>query len=177
MSISVSEFNGIKAYNFSFGKTLPEFLESTRKKNKSLKKDPLFKKRIELIQNFHYKGSSQHLEVSEDGNYILVSGIYKPMLKIFDLSQLALKHERGIDSEIVKFRLLSSDYKKVAMICKDRNVEFHAQYGRHFKLRTPKVGRDLIYNRHSCDLLIAASSSDIYRLNLEEGRFLKSLEY
>lgn len=177
MSISVSEFNGIKSYNFSFGKSLPDFLEQAGKKSASLKKDQDFRKRIELIQDFSFNGSSQWLEASEDGQYIIASGVYKPSLKIFDVNQLSIKHSRGIDSEIIKFRMLSQDYKKVAMICKDRNVEFHAQYGRHHKLRTPKVGRDLLYNPFNCDLLIAASSDEIYRLNLEEGRFMKPLQY
>jgi len=176
MSVSVSEFNGIKSYNFSFGKTLPQFLQEHKRRTASLKKDPLFQKRIELIQDFSFKGSSHCLEVSEDGGYILASGIYKPLLKIFDVNDLSLKHYRGIDSEVIKFKLLSSDYKKVAMICQDRNIEFHAQYGRHHKLRTPKVGRDLLYNPFLAELLVGGSSDEIYRLNLEEGRFMKPLD-
>ena len=48
----------------------------------------------------------------------------------------------------------------------------HAAYGRHYSVRVPKFGRDLLYQRHSCDLLVASSCSDIYRLNLEQGCFL-----
>jgi ribosome biogenesis protein ENP2 len=32
--------------------------------------------------------------------------------------------------------------------------------------------RDLTYNPFTCDLVISASSNDIYRLNLEEGKFM-----
>ena len=49
-----------------------------------------------------------------------------------------MKCSRGLDSEIVKFCLLGEDYKKIAMVCEDRNIELHAQYGKHFKLRVPK---------------------------------------
>lgn len=31
-----------------------------------------------------------------------------------------------------------------------------------------RMGRDLCYDRWSCDLLLAASSSEVYRLNLEQ---------
>lgn len=89
---------------------------------------------------------------------------------------MSLKHSRGIDSEIIKFLPLSTGYKKVAMICEDRNVEFHAQYGFHFKIRTPKVGRDLCYVKNTSDLVIAATGSELFRLNLEEGRFKTSLQ-
>lgn len=32
------------------------------------------------------------------------------------------------------------------------------------------MGRDLCYDRWSCDLLLAASSPEVYRLNLEQVR-------
>jgi len=51
----------------------------------------------------------------------------------------------------------------------DRTLEFHAQYGCHFKARIPQFGRDMRYDDHSCDLLIAASGPEIYRLNLDQG--------
>ena len=89
---------------------------------------------------------------------------------------MTLKCERGIDSEIIKFKMLSEDYKKVAMILTDRNIELHAQYGRHYRLRTPKMPRDLEYNPFNCDLIVSASDHEIYRLNLEEGKFMSSLK-
>ena len=58
----------------------------------------------------------------------------------------------------------------------DRYVEFHNQCGRWFRTRIPKFGRDLAYHSPSCDLYVANSGSEIYRLNLERGQFLTSLE-
>jgi ribosome biogenesis protein ENP2 len=58
----------------------------------------------------------------------------------------------------------------------DRNIELHAQYGRHYKIRTPKVGRDMAYIPATCDLVTVGAGNEIYRLNLEQGRFLGSLE-
>ncbi|KAH9318356.1 hypothetical protein KI387_020125, partial [Taxus chinensis] len=37
------------------------------------------------------------------------------------------------------------------------------------------MGRDIAYDRWSCDLLCAASSPDLYRINLEQGHFLAPL--
>lgn len=48
----------------------------------------------------------------------------------------------------------------------------HAQYGKHQVVRIPRFGRDLLYDPTTCDLYVAASSPDVYRLNLEQGRFL-----
>ena len=97
------------------------------------------------------------------------------MVKIFDASELSLKCERGIDSEVVQFQILSNDYSKLAFLCADRNIELHAQYGRHFKIRIPKFGRDMVYQPHSCDLIAVGASNEIYRLNLDLGRFNTTL--
>lgn len=53
----------------------------------------------------------------------------------------------------------------------DRYIEFHAAYGRYYRLRIPKYGRDMKYHYPSCDLFVVGASSDIYRLNLERGQF------
>ena len=82
-----------------------------------------------------------------------------------------MKVERGIDAEVIQMRILSDDYSKVALLCDDRNIELHAQYGRHFKIRIPKFGRDMIYNKNTADIITVGASNEIYRLNLNLGRF------
>jgi len=52
----------------------------------------------------------------------------------------------------------------------------HAQYGRHFKIRIPKYGRDIKYDKIYCDLFAAGTGNEIYRLNLYKGQFLQSFE-
>ena len=41
------------------------------------------------------------------------SGAYKPIVKCFDLKQLSLKFEHGLDSEVLKMKMLTEDYSKV----------------------------------------------------------------
>lgn len=109
----------------------------------------------------------------------LIQGVYKPRVKCFDVTQYSMKFERCFDSECVKFRIISDDYSKVwkrarlqsinrlviliwLCICvcvwqlvflhNDRYVEFHAQYGKYYKIRIPKFGRDFDYHFSSCDL-------------------------
>lgn len=171
MSISILQVNNIKTYSFASPKTNLLGQLTSNKKKADPKDQP-----TSIIHNFTFPTFSSHIQISKDRNYAITAGGYKPMLKIFDINGLSLKHGRGIDSEILKLRILSDDYKKVAMICNDRNIELHAQYGRHFKIRTPKVGRDLIFNPFTADLIVGGSGNEIWRLNLEEGRFMKSLE-
>lgn len=102
-------------------------------------------------------------------------GIYPPQVRVFEVSELSLKFERHLTSEIVDFQVLGDDYSKLAFLCADRSVWLHAKFGSYFSTRIPRMGRDLCYDRWSCDLLLAASSPEVYRLNLEQGRFLAPL--
>lgn len=40
----------------------------------------------------------------------------------------------------------------------DRYVEFHTQYGRHYRTRIPKYGRDLSYHPPSCEVYFVGVS-------------------
>ncbi|XP_043366180.1 nucleolar protein 10 isoform X2 [Dermochelys coriacea] len=103
-------------------------------------------------------------------------GTYKPRIRCFDTYQLSLKFERCLDSEVVTFDILSDDYSKIVFLQCDRYVEFHSQHGRYYRTRIPKFGRDFSYHYPSCDLYFVGASSEIYRLNLEQGRYLNSLQ-
>ncbi|CAD1472939.1 unnamed protein product, partial [Heterotrigona itama] len=133
------------------------------------------RRRIELIQDFDMPGISSSIKVTNDGQYILATGIYKPRVKCFDVKNLSLKFERCFDSEVAAFDILSDDYSKLVFLRCDRSVEFHVAYGKYYILRVPRFGRDLKYRYPSCDLFIAGDSNEIYRINLERGQFLQSL--
>ena len=136
MSLNVTEAqNGTKIYHLTMAKTTPEFLKQSRLTRDRLKRDLDFQRRIDFIQDFDFPISSGKIEISRDGEFIFASGIYKPELKIFSTSNLSLKCKRGFDSEVVDFVTLDEDYRKVAAVSVDRNVELHAQYGKHFKIR------------------------------------------
>ena len=124
--MKVSELNGIKTYDLSSGKSIPEYVEEAKKRKIKLKQLEDYTNRIELVQDFEFNISSQRVRVSEDQHYIIATGIYAPMVKIFDTSELSLKCERGIDCEIVQMQVLSQDYSKLAFLCADRNIELHA---------------------------------------------------
>lgn len=167
--------NNVKVYNLSAGKNLPDWL-TERKRRRLANKDVELRRRIELIQDFTMPDVSGCVRVSPDGRYILATGTYKPRVKCYEVAALSLKFERCFDAEVIQFDVLSDDYSKLVFLQEDRHVEFHSQAGRWFRMRIPKFGRDLSYHYPSCDLYIAASGNEIYRLNLQQGRFLNSLQ-
>lgn len=65
---------------------------------------------------------------------MIATGIYAPTVKIFETSNLGIKCERGMESEVLDFQILGDDYEKLAFLHADRSVELHAKYGKHFKI-------------------------------------------
>eukprot|EP00736_Rhodelphis_marinus_P005260 Rmarinus@m.21243 len=169
-SVAVSTFSGVKVYNFSSGKTLPEWLKN--KSKKSLKYNEDFRRRIEVIQDFQFPTACDRVKASADGQYIFATGTYPPQVRCYDTTELSMKFDRHLDHEVAQFQILSPDYQKVVFLRTDRVVEFHARYGRHFTTRIPMFGRDMTYFKETCDLYFAASGSEVYRLNLDKGQFL-----
>jgi ribosome biogenesis protein ENP2 len=170
----VSTLNGVKVYNLTAGKALPSFLSDRQKRN--LNKRTEFQHRVQLIQDFEFPTASSSMKMSRNGEFLVAAGCYKPMIRIFELAEMGMKCERFVDSDIVKLDILSEDYSKLILLQSDRTLEIHAKYGRHFRTRIPKFGRDLLYQRHSCEVFVAASGSDVYRLNLELGQYLAPLQ-
>lgn len=117
---------------------------------------------------------SDRIKISGDGQYCLATGIYKPRVRCYDLENLGLKFERCLDSEVVQFEILSEDYSKMMFLHCDRYIELHSQAGRYYRLRIPVFGRDMKYQPDTADMLFVGNSNEIYRLNLEQGRFLNS---
>ncbi|XP_078069267.1 nucleolar protein 10 [Mustelus asterias] len=173
--MQVSSVNDVKIYNLSYGRSLPEWL-SDREKRSLQKNDVDVRRRIELIQDFEMPTVCTTIKVSRDGQYIIATGTYKPRIRCYDTYQLSMKFERCLDSEVVTFEILSDDYSKIVFLLSDRYVEFHSQHGHYYRTRIPKFGRDFSYHYPSCDLYFVGTSSEVYRLNLEQGRFLNSLQ-
>lgn len=164
----------------STGRPLPDWL--ARRRKRSLKYDPEYSNRVELLQDFEFEEASVCVRVSEDGQWIMSTGTYKPQIHTHDLSQLSLSWDRHTSSLNQSFVLLSQDATKSLHLQSDRKLEFHTLAGCHHELRLPRYGRDLVYDRNSSEALVAATglgsngTGEVFRMNLVEGRFMKSYE-
>ncbi|KAG5654569.1 hypothetical protein H0H81_000094 [Sphagnurus paluster] len=127
---------------------------------------------IELIQGFEFPEASNRIKTTRDGHHVIATGTYKPQMRVWDLDQLSQKFERHTDAE----NTLSDDWTKSIHLQNDRTIELHTQGGFHYRTRIPRFGRSLAYHFPSCDAYFSASGSEIYRLNLDQGRFMTPLE-
>ena len=67
---------------------------------------------------------------------------------------------------------MSDDWTKSIHLQNDRTIELHTQGGFHYRTRIPRFGRSIAYHFPSCDTYISASGNEVYRLNLDQGRFM-----
>lgn len=172
-STSAGDVSVYQVAGSNLSRSLPDWI--ARKRRKELKNDADYMNRVELIQDFEFSEASNKIRVTPDGQFVMATGTYKPQIHVYDFSNLSLKFDRHTDSENVDFTILSNDWTKSVHLQNDRSIEFHTKGGIHYKTRIPKFGRSLSYNPSNCDLLVGASGNEIYRLNLEQGRFLSPL--
>ncbi|KAF8142947.1 hypothetical protein K438DRAFT_1877084, partial [Mycena galopus ATCC 62051] len=130
---------------------------------------------IELIQGFEFPEASNHIKAMRDGQFAIATGTYKPQMRVWDLAQLTLKFERHSDTENVDFVMLSDDWTKSIHLQNDRTIEVHTQGGFHYRMCIPRFGQSLTYHFPSCDALFSTAGNKIYRLNLDQGRFMMPL--
>ncbi|CAN8098448.1 unnamed protein product [Discula destructiva] len=159
---------------------LPDWL--ARRRKRSLKNDPEYSNRVELLQDFEFEEASACVRLSEDGQWMMSTGTYKPQIHVHDLNQLSLSYSRHTSSLNQSFVILSQDASKTLHLQTDRKLEFHTLAGCHHEIRLPRYGRDMVYDRTSAEALIPAAglgangTGEVFRLNLELGRFMKSYE-
>ncbi|PPJ49517.1 hypothetical protein CBER1_01907 [Cercospora berteroae] len=164
----------------STARPLPEWL--ARRRKRSLKKDAEYANRVELLQDFEFDEASQCVRVSEDGEWIMSTGTYKPQIHVHYLPHLSLSFARHTNTVNDTFVLLSQDYTKSLHLQTDRFLEFHSPGGLHYSTRIPRYGRDLKYNVRNAEALVPAvgvnadGMGEVFRLNLELGRFMKGYE-
>lgn len=169
-STSASEISVYQVSGTNVSRSLPDWIAKKRKR--SLKNDIEYQNRVELVQDFEFSEASNKIKVTPDGGYAMATGTYKPQIHVYDFANLSLKFERHTDAENVDFCILSDDWTKSVHLQNDRSIQFQNKGGLHYTTRIPKFGRSLAYNKVNCDLYVGASSNELYRLNLEQGRFL-----
>ncbi|KAG9254675.1 WD repeat protein [Emericellopsis atlantica] len=164
----------------STARPLPDWL--ARRRKRSLKNDPEYQNRVELLQDFEFEEASSCVRVSADGEWIMSTGTYKPQIHVHNLDQLSLSFARHTNSLNHSFELLSNDYSKSIHLQIDRRLEFHTPMGCHYEVRLPRYGRGIVYDRLSTEALVPSVGLDsdgkgeVFRLNLEMGRFMRSYQ-
>uniref|UniRef100_A0A914Z8K7 NUC153 domain-containing protein n=1 Tax=Panagrolaimus superbus TaxID=310955 RepID=A0A914Z8K7_9BILA len=173
MEVSVND--NVKIYNLSKGDSIPEWVSSKRRRK--LEKQHIgFRRSIRLIQDFEFPDVATTISLTPNGRYIIAAGVYKPMLRCFDVNELSLKFEHGLDAHALKVLPISEDYSKTIVLEEERFMEIYSNGYRHYRFRLPKFNRDMAFCREASDLFVVGAGNEIYRFNLELGQFLSPME-
>lgn len=78
MALRVTASDGVKVYNVTAGKTLPQWLSEEKKRG--LRKNEDYLRRLELLQDFSFPAACQRLKVTPDQQYIFATGYHPPMV-------------------------------------------------------------------------------------------------
>ena len=173
MATSLDVGSGVSVYPLAASGALPQWLSDAARR--ALKRDAAHRRRVELIQDFGFPSGCASLALSGSGRYIVATGTYPPRVRVFDTVDKSMKFERYMDAAPVAGLALGEDAPMMAFLREDRTLEVHAGYGRHAVTRIPLFGRDMAYHAPTAELLIGAGGRDVYRLSLEEGRFMAPL--
>jgi len=166
----------VRIYNLTAGLSAIEFEEQAAMKHRSLRYDREYRDRNDFIQCFDFDVHSDRVKFTPDLEHILALGVYPPDIKVFTCDQMGMKFMRRIDEQAIDVLTIGDDWKKLAILREDRYIEFHTQNGILLKTRIPEPGRCIAYNRFCCDLLACGLTSNVWRLNLEQGRFMAPLQ-
>ena len=79
-------------------------------------------------------------------------------------------------SLLLMAQILSSDWTKTLHLQRDRSISLHTQMGLHHTVRLPTYGRAMAYQAASADALIGCTGTEVFRFNLDEGRFLTPIQ-
>ncbi len=107
MAYAVTETNGVKVYNLSVGKSLPQYLSESKRKELR-KTDEGYRRRIQLLQDFGFDTAAQRVKFARDGIHLAATGTYPPSIKLFDVRELSMKVERRLDAEVVQFQVCAT---------------------------------------------------------------------
>uniref|UniRef100_A0AC34FTM2 Nucleolar protein 10 n=1 Tax=Panagrolaimus sp. ES5 TaxID=591445 RepID=A0AC34FTM2_9BILA len=165
----------LKVFNLSKGDSIPEWVSSKRRRK--LEKQHIgFRRSIRLIQDFEFPDVATTISLTPNGRYIIAAGVYKPMLRCYDVNELSLKFEHGLDAHALKVLPISEDYTKTIVLEEERFMEIYSNGYRYYRFRLPKFNRDMALCREASDLFVVGAGSEIYRFNLELGQFLSPLQ-
>lgn len=113
--------------------------------------------------------------VSADNLKMGAVGIYKPMVKFYDLKCQVLKFERNLVCDPLKIKFLSDDGEKFVVLKSDKTLEFHLKSGLYEKISIPKQPKAIDYNTVLGEMYVGGSFDEIYRFNFQQGKFMKSI--
>jgi len=171
--VIATSVNGIKTYHITSESVLPDHYGA--RANRRIGTHSALKNRVDFIADFEFVGSSRQLCVSNDGLTVAVTGEYPPQIKIFDLVDLSQSTLFSLNGMPCHFQFVSDDWSKLVALRIDRKLDFFNKGGEFFTVPLPMKCRHFSYSKPTADIILASEESQLLRVNLELGQFMKPI--
>ncbi len=109
-----------KCQNLTAGRSFPSWLSQDQRRK--LSKDDDYNNHVMLLQDFSMPAASNLMRLTRDRKHLLVTGVYPPQTKCFQLDELSCKWSRHMEHETVAMEILTDDFAKIAYLGMDRWV-------------------------------------------------------
>ena len=94
---------------------------SSKRRRKLQKQHNDYRNTVRLIQEFEVPDVATSLAITRDGRNILATGTYRPVLKCYNVDDMTIKFEHGLDIHTLKVLPISDDYTKVSLFVRGFN--------------------------------------------------------
>lgn len=130
---------------------------------------------LNSVLNLNFPSLIKKITQTDDSLFLVAHGEYPPQIRCYDLSNLTCKFQRMVSSEIRDISLISQNWERLAILRSDKFIEFHSKSGYYYQSKLPKNGKTTDFDRRMKILYIASNDNEIYRLDLEYGKFTTSI--
>jgi ribosome biogenesis protein ENP2 len=144
--------------------------------NKHFAEKNIDEENINSIPGFSFPFFVKLTKETPNGEYIISTGSYPPQIKCFSLTDLNLKFQRNLDSDVVDFQILSNNWEKIVFLRSDGKLDFHDKSGSFYQIKIPEKGCDLTFDNKKLFLFIPGFNKYISILDFKEGKFLNSVK-
>lgn len=166
--------NGVTTYHITEQAALPQHYGS--KAYRRISKHNELKNSVDFIAEFNFTGSSRNFSLTNDGFTLAATGEYPPQIKIFDLADLSQMTLYSLKCMPEQIQFLSNDWSKLLALRPDRKLEFYDKGGQCITVPLPFKTRAFAFSKPTSNLVLATEESQLLRLNLELGRFLRPVQ-
>ena len=128
--------------------------------------------RLLLLHSFRFPSYASHIKFSPDGTFLAGSGGYPPTLRFWDLTELGLKHEHGLNQAVLQFQFLSRGPTHLAVLHTQRRLSFYVRFAHFERIILPRPGRDMTFAPETALLYLVTDQPELLALDLDAGQFV-----
>jgi hypothetical protein len=130
-------------------------------------------KEVKLLPHFEYSIACTDIKATQETQHVVSCGVYRPSVKIHNLSTQAIVLERNILNEPIEIVLID-DIFKYALLTVGNVLEIHGSCGKEDAVKVPMNCRSAVCSGR--ELFVGGDQSTLQRYHLLRRKFESPIE-